>query len=182
MSIPIILEITCGFLFLSNKVFLFFGKRSGWWFNLPGASIGLWLFLSHEPKLWAIAILQMFGIIVSIRGLVAPENRNRAFEQSLLIIAFVLIGCISYLTYKPSVSPIDIVTASAFTIGSVLLGYETPMRTLLGWICYFFGHIGGAYLGFMQHTPYMAYFQIASIFVSIIAVEKTLMLWGVKTK
>ena len=180
MTIPIMLEITCGLLFLLNKVFLFFGKRSGWWFNLPAAIIGLSIFLSHEPQLWAIAILQMFGIIVSIRGLVAPKNRNKTFEQSLLIIAFILIGIVSYFTYKPDVSPIDIVAASAFTIGSVLLGYETSTRMTLGWACYLVGHCGAAYLGFLQHTPYLAYFQIASIFVSIIAIEKTIILGSIK--
>ena len=166
MNTSLFFEATCGLLFLINKIALLFlskEKRKWIWIPvIPGAFIALWMYLGNQPKLWALAIIQIVGLLLTVRAMIAPKERSKNFERGVMIITMIAIPLALYMSYAPGVSIADGISAVVFTVGTTLFGYETLMKKQFAWILYLVGHIIGAYLAKLQGFYFFAGTQIVS--------------------
>ena len=157
-------SIFLGLLSIFNKVFLFFGKKSGW---ISGMLIGLlsgFYFWSIDLKILAIAELGFF--IVMFYGYVRRKHPSKEKILHINIVMSVLTLLLCVLFFTGYLTLLQAVSSLSFIWGGFLL---STIHKSLGWLVFVLAHAATSYASFYENQLIFTGLQMMSAFVCLYA-------------
>lgn len=185
----LVLQIFSALLLLFNKVFVYKKKTIGWILGILGAVFVTIYFyfqmlLQHNLNLWIMIIYDIALFFLMVYGcLVSTSKQNPKLHSFLekngltfkIIVATLTIAVCSYLLIEAMLAKIIVVqffSALGGLVGTLLLALHKKTTNKIGWVVYFITHIITTYLMFKTDSPFIAWCQIASAIVSVLAFVK----------
>lgn len=180
------LQIISALLLLFNKIFVYKKKTIGWIFGMIGAVVVTIYFycqmlLQHNLNLWIMIIYDIALFFLMVYGCLVSASKQYPKLHSFLeknglvfkaIVAILTIVVCTYLLIEAMLAKIIVVqflSALGGLVGTLLLALHKKTTNKIGWVVYFLTHVITTYLMFKTGSPFIAWCQIASAGVSVLA-------------
>jgi|SRR3990167_4285512 len=165
MNTLLLIEALGSVLYLSEKVFLSFGKRFGWLLGFLGAIA--FTIVTIKKGAFAYSVLEISGGVVCLFGIFAwrkKENVQKNITITMSIVAMIGIFTVMILNMGSPNFILENTMAVLFALGTIYVVLRHP----IGWLFYLFGQLVLTVFAYTIGTYFILGLQVASIPFSVI--------------
>ena len=165
MSLTFALEIVVSLMFLLNKILLFLGTRSGWYWGAAAAFLSIYYFF--RVHLFVFVIMEVGLTLLMVYAGLSKDRRSSSVEVFVNLVLVAVMSAMVWYAAFGTITLLQLVAALAILLGTHLLARE---KEVSGWLCYFVTHTITAYLFFETGQVYAMIGQVLSALISLVVI------------
>lgn len=163
------LEAVVSILYLINKIFLLFNKRTGW--TIGAVASGTAMIYFFGIQLYIFCALEAACLCIMIYGAVGKVTSKRITYYVYSICAAVTVFLLIQIQ---ETGLLEFATSLLFMMAFL---YLADGKRKLGWILLGLAHLIMAYITYSKAQYFFSSLQVISVFVSFLGAQKPLMKW-----
>ena len=160
-----LLSVSVALIFFANKIFVLFGKRTGWLLGVIAAILAIFYFYLIE--LYVYTALE-FGLIALMGyGFLVKNQKSKLIENLIYSVITIVMLTIQYFIFSGMMTVYEFISSAGLLFGTYFLTHE---KSNWGWACYCVGHLISVYIMYDKDQQFFADFQLASAVVAMVGV------------
>jgi hypothetical protein len=175
----LIIQFVGSFVLFLNKVLLWKKNNFGWILGIVGITTLCWP--AYQKHLWIMIVYSIGLAVVMAYGYILSQGLKEKISKSLelfikFLILFLTFSLCVYLyieTYSSkNFNETQLFQATTGLAAALLLALNTRKTIIAGWVFNIASHFFATHLMISTNLPIIAFFQILSVFIAILAIRK----------